>query len=177
MQEDECFSHTTAALYDPSTNAFIAESSTTSLSPDRMLCCITKEIPEEYLLQITLSPIIQEDIVSEVLKGGLIRKLELSVCPALLAESDYKKGLSLNSFLKSKSMKNFGGEVSITWKDPQSIPKEGKNIIRWACDFFAKYAGGYLYPIKRCKVIQEKATNERSTQLLDLLNARVSDKG
>ncbi len=176
MQEDEGFSHPTAALYDPSTNAFIAESSTSSISPDRMLSCISKEMPEDYLAQITLTPIIQEDVVAQVLKGGLIRKLELSVCPALLQETAFQKGISFNSFLKSKGMKSFSGEISITWSDKQSIPNEAKKIIRWACNLFASCTGGFLYPIKRCKVTQEKTNNERGSDLLDLLNARISDK-
>lgn len=176
MNEDEVFAHQTAALYDPATNAFIAESSKTSLSPDRMLSCITQVMPEDYLVNISIYPIIQEDVVIQVLKGGLIRKLELTICPAYLQPSAFKKGLSINSFLQSRGQKSFGGELTLTWKDNKSIPEEGKKIIRWACDLFTKCTGGFLYPIKRCKVIQEKPDNQRGTIPLDLLEARVSDK-
>lgn len=176
MNEDEVFSHQTAALYDPATNAFIAESSKSSLSPDRMLSCITQAMPEDYLVNISIVPIIQEDVVTQVLKGGPVRKLELSICPAYLQPSSLKKGLSINSFLRSRGQKSFSGELTLTWKDNKSIPEEGKKIIRWACDLFAKCTGGFLYPIKRCKVIQEKPDNQRGTIPLDLLEARVSDK-
>ena len=176
MKEDDVFSHTTAALYDPVTNAFIAESSKASLSPDRMLACITQVMPVDYLANICLLPIIQEDVVIQVLKGGLIRKLELAICPAYLQPSALQKGLSFNTFLRSKGMKSFSGELCITWKDSKSIPEEGKKIIRWAYDVFTKYTGGFLFPIKRCKVVQEKPDNQRGTIPLDLLEARVSDK-
>lgn len=176
MNEDDVFSHPTAALYDPSTNAFIAESSKASLSPDRMLSCITQVMPEDYLAKLCLLPIIQNDVVTQVLNGGLIRRLELAICPAYLQPTSLQKGLSFNTFLKSKGMKSFSGELCITWKDSKSIPEEGKKIIRWACNLFEKCTGGFLFPIKRCKVVQEKPDNQRSSIPLDLLEARVSDK-
>lgn len=171
---DEGFTNFCAALYDPTTGAFIAEQSKTSLSAETMLNCIQEIHPAPYTQDMYLESVLKKDILSQLREGITVTRLDFKFSPAGISQSDFEDNIALRTAAQFANKDQKKGTVHIVlgsqgYDRNTGLSSMGQLLLRGACSVISKY--GEHAPISKCEV-KIKEEENLPAQTLDLLKAR-----
>lgn len=175
LNDDEGFARMSSALYDPKTNAFIVETSLSSLSAERMLNYIYDVENDNTGMRVRLTPIIVPDVYDKIDSGHKeMRRIEIAINPQSLPEECYKNNKSLKSLIQSARSGSFDGTISVVLQARGSsiIPDSIRKTFRPLWRFITSNSNEHDKTVSKCKV-RIKNPNEVGVEALDLINARV----
>lgn len=176
LSDDEGFARMSSVLYDSKTNAFIVETSISSLSADRMLNFIYDIENDNTGLDVVLQPIIQPDVYEKVDSGRKeMRRIEIALNPQILPDECFKHNKSLKSMVQAARKEGFDGTVSIVFqaRGKSIIPVGLRKAFSPIWRFITSNSNEHSSIVSKCKVCM-KTPNEVGVEALDLINARIS---
>lgn len=171
---DEGFTNFCAALYDPTTGAFIAEQSKTSLSAETMLDCIQEIHPAPYTQTMYLESVLKKDMLSQLREGITVTRLDFKFSPAGISQSDYDNNIALSTAAQFANKNQKKGTIHLVLGSQGNdrntgLSSMGQLLLHGARTIISKY--GEHAPISKCEV-KIKEEENLPAQTLDLLKAR-----